>query len=626
MIKIILVFFVCLNSFMTMAQSKQVDSLLKLLDKEKADSNRLKIYRNIGNFYVDNNPGKAIEYFKNAVELSEKLKNNSQLANNCYSIAYCYRSTGDYSKAVEYYLKSVRVYDAAKDYRRLANAYISIAIVYSYSKDFINANTYQNKAKELIINTKDSFQLCSLFIDIGSLYDQRKMYDSASKYQQQAYDIAVAIKDEQLVSDCLSNIGLTFKHEGKTKEALVNFKKVLLVFQQQQTQPDRFAALYNNIGATYAQEGNKTLAVDAFNKSISYALEAQSQYIEMENYNNLSDLFRKTEDFKQETFYLKKFYNLKDSLFSADKKNQLTQLEADYNIEKKNTEIIKKEGEVQIQKTQKNLYFLLAIGAALILIAITFFYTRIKNKNQLLANQNIQINKQKNELQTLNSVKDRLFSIISHDLRNPLVSLRSYFSLTDNPTLSEEKKLAYKNQTLNAVAQTTALLDNLLVWANMQIKESNPQIKIVNIEDAVLDAVDNVNAQAIQKEIVLKKNINVTSALGDQNIITIAVRNLLTNAIKYSNENSIININCFQKDKEVLIEIIDKGIGMNAEKIEELMGNNVKSTVGTSNEKGTGLGIFLVRELLQKINGELLIESKLGEGSVFSIKLNSVNS
>ena len=327
--KTILLLLTCFFSFTVIGQSKQVDSLLKLLDKEKADSNRLKIYRNIGNFYVDNNPGKAIEYFKNAVELSEKINNNSQLANNCYSIAFCYRNTGDYSKSVEYYLKAVRVYEADKDYRRLANAYMSLAIVYSYNKDFKNASSYHNRAKELILIRKDSFQLCSLYSDIGTLFDQQKMYDSANKYQQQAYDLAVAIKDEQMIIDCLSNIGLTYKHEGKTKEALANFKKVLLVFQQQQTEPDRYAAVYNNIGATYAQEGNKTLAVEAFNKSLAYASASQNPYIEMENYNNLSDLFGKTADFKNQAFYLKKYYSIKDSLFSADKKNQLTQLEAD---------------------------------------------------------------------------------------------------------------------------------------------------------------------------------------------------------------------------------------------------------------------------------------------------------
>ena len=294
-------------SIAVMGQGKQVDSLLKLLDKETIDSNRLKIYRNLGDFYMDNNPGKAIEYLTNAVELSKKTNNDKQLANNCYSIAYCYRNTGDYTKSVEYYLKAVRVYEADKDLRSLANAFMSLAIVYSYNKDFKNAGIYHEKAKDLILIRKDSFQLCSLYTDIGTLFDQQKIFDSANIYQQKAYDLAVAIKDEQLVVDCLSNIGLTYKHEGKTKEALANFKKVLEVFEKQQTEPDRYAAVYNNIGATYAQDGNKALAVEAFNKSLSYTLTAQNPYIAMENYNNLSDRYGKTADFQNQALYLKKY-------------------------------------------------------------------------------------------------------------------------------------------------------------------------------------------------------------------------------------------------------------------------------------------------------------------------------
>ena len=624
--KIFLLFLGCFISYCTFGQSFQVDSLLKLLDKESVDSNRLKIYRSLGDFYIDNNPDKAIEYFSNAVDLSKKTNNNKQLANNCYSIAYCYRNTGDYTKSVDYYLKAVRVYEADKDLRRLANAYMSLAIVHSYNKDFKNASAYHSRAKELILIRKDSFQLCSLLIDIGTLFDQRKIYDSANKYQQQAYDIAVALKDEQLMIDCLSNIGLTYKHEGKTKEALANFQKVLLVFKQQETEPDRFAALYNNIGATYAQAGNKALAVEAFNKSLTYTVTAKNPYIEMENYNNMSELFGKTADYKEQAYYLKKYYGIKDSLFTADKKNQLTQLEADYNIEKKNIEIIKKDGEVQVQKNQKYLLLILSLAAAFVVVVIIFFYNRIKNKNVLLANQNVQISNQKNELQTLNNVKDRLFSIISHDLRNPLVSLRSYFSLADNPNLTDEKKLAYKNQTLSAVTQTTSLLDNLLVWANMQIKETKPQIKIVNVEEAILDAADNVNAQAIQKQITIQKDIEATNALGDENIITIAVRNLLTNAIKYSNENSKVSIHTAQNEKDILINISDEGVGISEEKIQQLLSNETETTTGTAGEKGTGLGIFLVKELLQKINAELLIKSTVGVGSVFTIKLPAVNS
>lgn len=617
------IYFVC-SCLVCNAQKQEVDSLLKILDTETADSNRMKVYRRIGNYYVDNNPAKAIVYFENAIKFSEKLNDKLAWANNYYSIAYCYRATGNYDKSVDYYLKSVRLYESLKDNRRLANAFMSIAVVYSYNKDFKNTTVYHNKAEQLIKISKDSFQLCALMGDIGTLYDQRKIYDTALQYLQRAYLIASALKDESQIADCLSNIALTYKHQGKTAEALTIFEKVIIVLEKENAAPDRLAAIYNNIGATNAQAGNKDLAKTAFSKSISLSLLAQTPYIEMENYNNLSDMYGKANNFKEQSFYLKKYYNIKDSLFTADSKNQLTQLEADYNIEKKNIEIVKTEAEVQKQKNQRNLFIILALGAGLLLTALGVFYGRIKKKNQILYDNNILINNQKDELQKLNGVKDRLFSIISHDLRNPLVTLRSYLSLSENPSITEQKKQEYKTQTVQAIAQTTDMLDNLLVWANMQIKDSKPNITVVDVEEVVLNATDNIQAQATQKQITITKEINAFSALGDENILNIALRNLVTNALKYSHENSSIFISSYQKDNAVFIAVKDEGVGMTDLQIKDLNTNENETTKGTQGEKGSGLGIFLVKELLQKINGKLLIESEQGKGSTISIILEAV--
>jgi signal transduction histidine kinase len=363
------------------------------------------------------------------------------------------------------------------------------------------------------------------------------------------------------------------------------------------------------------------LAKIAFNKSIEYGKSAGSIPLEMENYRNLSDMYGNVKDYAQQTFFLKKYYTLKDSLFTTDNKNQLTQLEADYKIEKKNSEIVKKEREVEKGKNQRNLFILLSGGMVLLLGGLGFFYSRIKNKNTQLAEQNIQINKQKDELQKLNGVKDRLFSIISHDLRNPLVTLRSYLSLSDNANISDDKKRAFKKQTTQAVSQTTDMLDNLLIWANMQIKNTNASIVSVDLQEVILDAVDNVNAQAQQKNIAIHRNIEVSSALGDKNILNIALRNLLTNAIKYSEENKNIFISATQKDNKVLLSVKDEGIGMTTQQITDLLKNETETTKGTHGEKGSGLGLFLVKELLLKANNNLTIESEPANGSVFTIEL-----
>ena len=165
------------------------------------------------------------------------------------------------------------------------------------------------------------------------------------------------------------------------------------------------------------------------------------------------------------------------------------------------------------------------------------------------------------------------------------------------------------------------MLDNLLVWANMQIKNTNANITPIDIEEVVLDAIDNVNAQAQQKGISIHKNIQVSSALGDKNILNIALRNLLTNAIKYSEENKNISISAIQKENNILLSVKDEGIGMTTKQIGDLLNNETETTIGTKGEKGSGLGLFLVKELLSKANNTLIIESEVGKGSVCTIGL-----
>ena len=384
-------------SIVTFAQTKQVDSLLKLLDAATADSSKMRLNNKIGNFYLDNNANKAIQYFEKAVGYAEKIQRPLAIANNNYSIGYCYLQIGDYDKSLDYYLKSVRIYETLKDSLRLSNALMSIANVYTNNKDFIKTNEYHNKAQSLIEKMKDSAQLCAILDSRGTVYDQQGKFDTALLYLFRSKNIAEALKDNYSIINSLSNIGLSYKHVNKTVLALQYFESALLMNNKEAEQLDRLSILYNNIAATYSQAGDFAKAKVAFDKSVSYSKASGSLPVEMENYKNLADMYEKVGDYKQQNLYQKKYYNLKDSLYTSDSKNQLTQLEADYNIEKKNSEIIKKENEVVKGKSQRNLFITLAAGMLALLGGLGFFYSRIKNKNNLLSERNILINKQKND-------------------------------------------------------------------------------------------------------------------------------------------------------------------------------------------------------------------------------------
>ena len=394
MIKNILLAAAVLFSAVVFAQAnKEVDSLLKVLDTEKQDSNIQRILNRIGSYYIDNNPGKAIEYLERSAALAKQLDRKLKLGNIYYDIGFCYLLKGDFDKSLTNYQQSANIYETLKDNHRLANAYMSMGNVFFQSKTLPKADEYYDKAESIIRQTKDTAQLASLYAERGMMYDQVHHYDSAITFLQKSIDLSKLIHDDDMITDNLSNLGLSYKHKKNTAMALQYFDTVLKKYTAEKDLPvDKLAIIYNNIGATQAQAANYPKAIEAFNKSIDYSMQESLSGVIMENYRNMSDMYADMKDYRQQSIYLIKYHQLKDSLFSSDNKNQLTQLETDYQLEKKNISLIKQETETAKQKSQRNIFIIIAIGTALLLGALGFFYRRIKQNNALLQEKNIQIN------------------------------------------------------------------------------------------------------------------------------------------------------------------------------------------------------------------------------------------
>jgi signal transduction histidine kinase len=629
----IILFSLAVNFSLYCDDRKGLDSLLKLLNSTVIDTTQQKLNRKIGEFYLYNNNKKAIDYFETSNRIAIKLDDKLAMANNLYSIGFCYLQLGNYDNSLKNYLHAISYYEQLDENSRLSKALMSVGNVYGAIKNNKKSNEYYDLAEGLINKLNDKHQASYILSERAIALDKQGDFEQALKYLKRTLDMAKSNNDKDMERATLVNIALTLKHQNNTELALNYCQTALKQYESDpQTPNDIYASVYNNLASIYSQAGNFELAKSAFDKSLNYTFQGNFKEIELENYRNLADLFGKSSDFQTQNLYLKKYYQLKDSLFSNETKNQLTQIESDYQIDKKNIEIVKRDAEVKIQRSQRNLFIILSIAATLLLSGLVYFYNKIRKNNQLLTNLNVQINKQKDELQTLNQVKDRLFSIISHDLRNPLITLRSYLQLSDNESLSADKKLMFKNQTMEAVSQTGNLLDNLLVWANMQIKNTRPNIVPINIDECIGDVLGVLHLSADQKKVKIhekyySKNTDEENhiALADFEVLAIALRNIITNAIKFSNENSNIYIDVFKIKNKVNISVKDEGIGLSQVQINEINLNQNASSSGTNGEKGSGLGLFLVKELLKKINAELNIESELGKGSTFTVVLPSLN-
>jgi len=238
--------------------------------------------------------------------------------------------------------------------------------------------------------------------------------------------------------------------------------------------------------------------------------------------------------------------------------------------------------------------------------------------------------KTEQKLKELNATKDKFFSIIAHDLRNPLGSMASLVELaTDNEiNLSREDLAQILNDLKESSKSTYELLDNLLKWALSQKGEISCTPTPSNITDLI-----NLNIQLFQANAMAKqlKLVNSTTkdifALFDWEMINTVIRNLINNAIKYTGVNGTIEVSAIETDNYVTVSVKDTGFGMDEELIQKLFRIEEKlySKTGTSGEKGSGLGLILCREFIEKHNCKIWAESKLNQGSSFCFTLPRIN-
>lgn len=246
---------------------------------------------------------------------------------------------------------------------------------------------------------------------------------------------------------------------------------------------------------------------------------------------------------------------------------------------------------------------------------------KIKQQNEKLLSLNTKVLQKNEELLLLNATKDKFFSIIAHDLRNPFNNILGLTELlVSNPTDFEKEKTIKIIKTIyNSSQSAYRLLGNLLEWSMTQTGKTEFAPQCVDIEQLIVNILDVNSASSIAKNIEISYEIdNSVKLCADRNMLITILGNLVTNAIKYTNKNGTVEIKVVNVDGYLKISVIDNGVGIEPRMINKLFRINEKtSTKGTEKESGTGLGLILCKEFVEKHNGKMGVESELGKGSTF---------
>jgi len=246
----------------------------------------------------------------------------------------------------------------------------------------------------------------------------------------------------------------------------------------------------------------------------------------------------------------------------------------------------------------------------------------INQQKEIIAEKVILLENQTAELAELNTLKTKLFSVVSHDLRSPMYALRNLFKNMHQRNASAQEIKNVVPDVLMDLNYTIGLMENLLQWSKTQMQSSAVKPEELDVSKMINEALQLLRLQAEAKQIYIEnKNNAPVYVYADKDMVNLILRNLLSNAIKFTPQQGYIEIGVNEISSFVEIYVQDTGVGISKEAIQKINESNFYTTKGTSSESGTGLGLMLCKEFLQKNGGQMHIESELGKGSVFSFTL-----
>ncbi len=319
-------------------------------------------------------------------------------------------------------------------------------------------------------------------------------------------------------------------------------------------------------------------------------------------------------------------------LFNEKQSQQIARIRGLYEQQIKDQEIEQLHSQSQVQKTLNKVFIVFIIVIVALVIIITVNLRSKKKTNQILAERNIQLSsameklsQSGEELESLNRSKDRIFSVVAHDLRNPVAAVTGFSELLyeNFGEFSTDTQKEYLLQIVQGTQRIQNLLENLLMWARSQMKAIKYEPEELKMKDVLDECVRQLKANLDHKKVTCQVKVERQCIVfADKAMIHTVLRNLIINAIKFSFPGGRIWISSKVTPEGCSISVSDEGIGIQPEIQEKLFDPNEGiSSLGTTGESGSGLGLIICNEFLEKNKGSISVESQPGNGSTFTINL-----
>ncbi|PID91121.1 MAG: hypothetical protein CSA96_10030 [Bacteroidetes bacterium] len=568
---------------------------------------------------------KALEYFEDSWILFKQLEDSIWLGNIANNMGVIYMGQGFRSEAMEHFRKAYDIRKGIGDMAGVALVSCNIALIYQSWDMYQEALNWQLEAMNISLMNNEEHPLSYAYSSFGDYYTNLQSYDSALHYHKRAME--TSMDDVRSLALIKENIGDVFYRLGEMDSALLYLKEA--VFHAKRiNNPYRIAQAEHDLGKVYLAIGNIDSARANNSRSSRFAMENNQPKLRVDNYFQKSAIEEKAGNIRKALQYYQEAVALKED-FDQTEFSKFTLMERRYHMERENQEnaLLRQDLEIhELTIRKQNIVKAILIIGTIIILFVLFFISRSR---LFILRLNKQLQKSEDELLKLNADKDKFFSIISHDLKSPfngLLGISEILVSNDNKlSPKEERKMIEVMRT--TILNVYKLLEDLLQWARTQTGSVKLNLSLVNVYKVCENVIDILQTNARQKEISLyNKTRPDCSVETDREALETIVRNLVANAIKFTNPGGKVSLKCNVIDRDLTVAICDTGIGMDEETLSNLFRIDIhQSKRGTKKETGTGLGLILCKELIESMGGSIQVESKPGKGSTFRFTLPKSN-
>lgn len=598
------------------------DSLIAVAEQNNiSDSLRLEIYEEIAEDQTLN-PKVRLQYTDKIYELATQQKDTLWL----YKATLCYGHTftklSNYDKSLKNFFKAAFYAQVIKDKAKEAIVYGNVANIYKKTGDYAKSLHFYNKGIGLLHEVNNVKGLAGTYNNAALLYKDKGDYDSAMLYFKEAGRIYDSLNFKLGIAYNIGNTGLLYAKMDQEDKAQACIEKAIAIL----TELEAYYPIADydlSMADFHANKGNIEKAIEFGLHSLKIASEYGLKEQLMDTNLKLSELYSKKNEFQKAYIHQNLYLMYRDSINNEETIRKMADLQTEYEVAQKQLEV----DLLEHRRKQQNIIFVAMIIIIVLLAFLVFLYYRNYKRKQtlnlIITERKEEVEAQRDQLEAMNETKEKFLSIVSHDLLGPVNSFKGLSTIMKaSIDANDTKDLQYIHKLFdNSVNNLSTLLTNLLDWSITQqgaIPYNPERITLFHVVNELLDLFSNM---------ARVKGINLSSAIDDDviiwadiNSVKTILRNLVSNAIKFTNVNGEVTISAIIKENMTGIIVRDTGIGMSKEKIDNLLTfDNYNRSAGTKGERGIGLGLQLVKEFSEINKGSLTIESEVRKGTAIAV-------